>query len=238
MPSTDEAVAATERKRIEDAIEKLQATIAGSCSATVEAAETQKTLINNLTQLPTRPAPANGAAPAQPDWAQLFAMIGQRIAEAQKIILDTQIKIREVDLQIRDLEGKLTQLAPTQQERTEVKVFVNAGAPLEADMVIRYQVTSASWTPFYDARLATGTKAQAPKLQLVRRASIQQRSGEIWDNVAPVAVDGAAGGRHRCSSARHADGRLRGRRHRAPARAGAHGHDAQRRRGTRGSQRR
>ena len=45
-------------------------------------------------------------------------------------------------------------------------------------------MTSASWTPFYDARLATGTKAQAPKLQLVRRASIQQRTGEIWDNVA------------------------------------------------------
>jgi uncharacterized protein (TIGR02231 family) len=182
VPSTDEAVAATERKRIEDAIEKLRDD-RGQLSATVEAAETQKTLINNLTQLPTKSAPANGAAPAQPDWAQLYAMIGQHIAEAQKIILDTQIKIREVDLQIRDLEGKLTQIAPTQQERTEVKVFVNAGAPLEADMVIRYQVTSASWTPFYDARLAVGTKAQAPTLQLVRRASIQQRSGEIWDNV-------------------------------------------------------
>ena len=49
---------------------------------------------------------------------------------------------------------------------------------------IRYQVGGASWVPFYDARLATGTKAQAPKLQLVRRASIQQRSGESWDNVA------------------------------------------------------
>jgi uncharacterized protein (TIGR02231 family) len=182
VPSTDEAIAATERKRIEDAIEKLRDD-RGQLSATVEAAETQTTLINNLTQLPTKSAPANGAAPAQPDWAQLYAMIGQHIAEAQKIILDTQIKIREVDLQIRDLEGKLTQIAPTQQERTEVKVFVNAGAPLEADMVIRYQVTSASWTPFYDARLAVGTKAQAPTLQLVRRASIQQRSGEIWDNV-------------------------------------------------------
>ena len=65
-------------------------------------------------------------------------MIGQRVAEAQKIILDTQIKIRETDLQIRDLEGKLVQVAPTQQERTEVKVFVNAGGPLESDIVIRY----------------------------------------------------------------------------------------------------
>ena len=183
VPSTDETVVATERKRIEDAIEKLRDDRA-QLSAAVEAAETQKTLINNLTQLPTKSAPANGAATAQPDWAQLYAMIGQRIAEAQKIILDTQVKIREVDLQIRDLEGKLAQIAPTQQERTEVKVFVNAGGALDADLVIRYQVTSASWTPFYDARLATGTKAQAPKLQLVRRASIQQRTGEIWDNVA------------------------------------------------------
>jgi len=183
VPSTDEAVAATERKRIEDAIEKLRDDRA-QLSAAVEAAEVQKTLINNLAQLPTKSAPANGAAQAQPDWMQLYSMIGQRVAEAQKIILDTQIKIRETDLQIRDLEGKLVQVAPTQQERTEVKVFVDAGGPLESDIVIRYQVTAASWTPFYDARLATGTKTQAPALQLVRRASIQQRSGEIWDNVA------------------------------------------------------
>ena len=63
-------------------------------------------------------------------------------------------------------------------------MFVNAGGPLEADIAIRYQVRDAGWTPFYDARLATGTKAQPPKLQLVRRANIQQRSGEAWDNVA------------------------------------------------------
>ena len=99
-------------------------------------------------------------------------------------MLETQIKMREVDRQIKDLEGKLASLAPAQEERTEVKIFVNAAAPLEADIAIRYQVGSASWLPFYDARLATGTKTQAPKLQLVRRASIQQRTGESWDNVA------------------------------------------------------
>src|SRR6185295_2047559 len=131
-----------------------------------------------------RPLGTNGAQVQQPDWTQLFALIGQRIAEAQKVILDTQVKVRETDVQIRDLENKLAQLAPTQLERTDIKVFVNAGAPLEADMVIHYQVTNAGWTPFYDARLSTGTKAVAPKIQLVRRASIQQRSGEAWDDVA------------------------------------------------------
>ena len=183
VPRTDDAVAATERKRVEDAIEKLKDDKAVLQTA-VQAAEMQKTLIGNLAQLPTRPAPANGAATPQPDWTQLFGLIGERLAEAQKSILDTQIKVRAVDRQIKDLEGKLASLAPAQEERTEVKVFVNAGAPLEADMAIRYQVGGASWLPFYDARLATGTKAQAPKLQLVRRASIQQRTGESWDEVA------------------------------------------------------
>src|SRR5262245_26266041 len=183
VPRTDDAVAATERKRVEDAIEKLKADRALR-QAAVQAAEAQKSLIGNLAQLPSRPAPANGAAAAQPDWTQIFAIIGQRFAEAQKAILETQIKTRELDRQIKDLEGKLASLAPAQDERTEVKIFVNAAAPLEADIAIRYQVGAASWVPFYDARLATGTKAQAPKLQLVRRASIQQRSGESWDDVA------------------------------------------------------
>jgi uncharacterized protein (TIGR02231 family) len=182
VPRSDDAIAATERKRVEDAIEKLKDERA-TLQAAVQAAEAQKALIGNLAQLPNRPAPANGAA-AQPDWGQLFGLIGQRFAEAQKAVLETQVKVREVDRQIKDLEGKLASLAPAQEERTEVKIFVNAGGALEADIAIRYQVGAASWVPFYDARLATGTKAQAPKLQLVRRASIQQRTGENWDNVA------------------------------------------------------
>lgn len=183
VPRADDAIAASERRRVEDAIETLKDEKA-ALQASVVAAESQKRLIDNLTQLPTRPMPAHDASSTQPDWGQLFGLIGERAAQAQKAILDAQIKIRGVERQIKDQEGKLASLAPTQQARTEVKVSVNAGGPLEADIVIRYQVRNASWTPFYDARLTTGTKAQAPKLALVRRASIQQRTGEAWDNVA------------------------------------------------------
>lgn len=183
VPRGDDAVAATERRRIEDAIEKLKDE-RSALQASIEAAETQKKLIDNLTRLPTRPAPAAGTAATQPDWGQLFELIGRRAAEAQKAILDTEIKVREVDRQIKDLQGRLAALAPTRKRRTEVKVFVNAAEALEADMVVRYQIRHASWTPFYDARLAIGTKAQAPKLQLVRRAAIRQRTGEAWNKVA------------------------------------------------------
>ena len=182
VPRSDSSIAASERKRLEDAIEKLRDE-KSALEGSIKAAEAQRTLINNLAQLPMRPLPGSAAAPAEPDWGQLFVLIGQRSGEAQRAILDTQIKLREVERQIKELEGKLASVAPTQDERTELKVFVNASSALEADFAIHYQVSNASWLPFYEARLATGTKALAPKLQLVRRASIQQRSGESWDNV-------------------------------------------------------
>src|SRR5215475_8888861 len=181
VPRSDSAVAATERKQIEDTIEKLKDERAVLQTA-VEAAQAQKVLINNLANLPMQPSAPNSAA-TQPDWSQLFTLIGQRSAEAQKTILDAQIKIRETDRQIADLTRKLASVAPAQEERTEVKVFVSAGASLDAELTIRYQVPAASWTPFYDARLSSGTRDQAPKLQLIRRASIQQRTGESWDDV-------------------------------------------------------
>jgi uncharacterized protein (TIGR02231 family) len=184
VPRSDDAETAGERRRVEEAIEKLKDEKSALQTA-IQAAETQKKLIESLTKLPETPPPTNGGgAGAQPDWGQLFELIGKRAAEAQKAILDTQVRIREVDRQIKDLEGKLASLAPRQQSRTEVKVALTAQAALEADMAIRYQVRNASWTPFYDARLAVGSKAQASKLQLVRRAAISQRTGEVWDNVA------------------------------------------------------
>jgi uncharacterized protein (TIGR02231 family) len=182
VPRTDEAIAATERQQVEDAIERLKDERA-VLQAAVEAAQAQKALVNNLAQLPTQP-PSPQAAASQPDWSQLFTLIGQRVAEAQKAILEAQIKMRETDRQIADLTRKLSTLAPAPEQRTEVKVFVNATGALDADLIIRYHVGTASWTPFYDARLATGTRDQAPRLQFVRRASVQQRTGENWDDVA------------------------------------------------------
>jgi uncharacterized protein (TIGR02231 family) len=94
------------------------------------------------------------------------------------------VKKRDLDRRIEELEKKLAALAPARAEQTEVKVFVVAGAALEADMTVRYQVRNASWTPHYDARLATGSKTTPPLLELTRRADIVQRTGESWDNVA------------------------------------------------------
>ena len=183
VPRADSAAIAGQRREIEDKIEKLKD---GRLilQADVQAAEAQKALITALTKLPSRPVGNNGGTAAEPDWSKLLALVAEKTAAAQRSILDTNIKIRDTDRQIDDLNKKLATLAPAPEARTEVKVFVNAAATIDAELIVRYQVGSAGWTPFYDARLGSGAKGQTAKLQLVRRASIQQRSGESWEDVA------------------------------------------------------
>jgi uncharacterized protein (TIGR02231 family) len=182
VPRADSAAIAGQRRDLEDRIEKLrdQRLVLQS---DIQAAEAQKTLINGLTQLPGRPSTAGATAP-EPDWTKLLALIGEKTAAAQRSILDTNVKLRDIDRQVDELGKKLATLAPAPEARTEVKVFVSAAATTDAELVVRYQIASAGWTPFYDARLATGAKGQAAKMQLVRRAAIQQQSGESWDDVA------------------------------------------------------
>ncbi len=182
IPRTDAAVVASERKRIEAEIETLK-DAKSVLNNQVQTAEAQKALITNLTTLPQRPAPTSGTA-AQENWAQVLGLIGASMADVHKVILETQIKMREIDRKIADLAKKLTETAPVQEQRMEVKVFANAGGALDADLVVRYQVANANWVPQYDARLATGNKTVAPKLSLTRRATITQRTGEAWENIA------------------------------------------------------
>jgi uncharacterized protein (TIGR02231 family) len=182
VPRADAEASATERRRIEDEIEKLRDERA-NFEAQVQGAETQRSLILNLTQLPTRPSPAAGAD-VKEDWTAILALIASGSAEAQRALQDGQIKIRETDRKIEDLEKALAEIAPDKTERTEAKVFVVAQSALEADITVRYQVSHASWTPLYDVRLQTGAKTVAPSIELTRRAAINQKTGETWDNVA------------------------------------------------------
>lgn len=184
VPRTDPVAAASERRTLELEIEKLKDARAVAQAAS-QAAETQKLFIAKLIDLPLRlPTGSTQGTVQLPDWTQLYTIIGERTLEAQKAVLETTVKLRDIDRQITDLEKKLVAIAPVQEERTEVKVFVTAGAALDAELSIRYQVLSANWTPLYDARLTTGARNEAPRLALVRRASIQQRSGEDWTDVA------------------------------------------------------
>jgi uncharacterized protein (TIGR02231 family) len=182
VPRGEALATEAERKKLEDELEKIRDARL-TLDGIVQAATTQRKLVENLTTLPSRPAPSQGAEKPE-NWSDVLATIASGAMNSSKLIVETTAKLRETDRQIKELEKKIASLAPAREERTEVKVYVAAGAALEADMVVRYQVPNASWQPSYDARLATGTKAAAPKLDLTRRAAIQQRTGEAWTDVA------------------------------------------------------
>jgi uncharacterized protein (TIGR02231 family) len=179
----DQATLQAERKGIEDEIERLRDE-RGLAQGQQDAAQTQKMLLNNLAELPGRNEERPSTAPVPPtDWSQILALIASGMTEAQRSALDAEVKKRELDRKIEELEKKLSALAPARVEQTEVKVYVTADAPLEADLTVRYQVRNASWVPRYDARLATGSKTAPTQLDLTRRAEIKQRTGESWDAV-------------------------------------------------------
>jgi len=182
VPRADQAQVQAERRRIEDEIERLRDE-RGLVQGQQDAAETQKLLLTNLAHLPGHAeGRADGPVPTT-DWTQILSLIGSGVPDAQRSALEAEGKKRELDRRIQELEKQLAALAPARTEQTEVKVYVLAEAPLDADLTVRYQVRSASWQPRYDARLSTGSKTVPPRLALTRRAEIRQHTGESWDNV-------------------------------------------------------
>ena len=183
LQRAESQAADVQRKALEAQIEQLEDEKT-SVEPQAKAAETQKQLISNLAQLPTRPEPSSGTPAAGEDWPKVLALIAQASQDAGKLALEAAQKIRDIDRKVDDLDRQLAALAPPKTEQTEVRVRVNAQSPLDADLTIRYQVPDARWAPIYDARLQTGSKTEPPKLSLARRAAIVQRSGESWDGVA------------------------------------------------------
>ncbi len=184
IPRADQSLLHAERKRLEDEIEKLRDE-RGLAQGQQDAAQTQKTLLGNLAQMPGRPLEGKESSQPVPqtDWAQVLALIGTGMTQAQRSALEAEVTKRELDRKIEELEKKLSEVAPARVQQTEVKVFVTAAAPLEADLTLHYQVRNASWRPRYDARLDTGSKTAASRLDLTRRAEIRQSTGESWDNI-------------------------------------------------------
>jgi uncharacterized protein (TIGR02231 family) len=182
LQHAESEAADAERKMLEDKVQGLN-----DQKTTIEAqrlaAKTQNDLIANLAQLPMRPAPPTGITSVPEDWSKVLSLIAQASTDAGKLALDAEQKIRDLDKRISDLNIQLAALAPARTEQTEVRIRVVAQSPLDADFSVHYQVPDAHWAPLYDARLATGSKTEPPKLSLARRAAITQRSGENWDNV-------------------------------------------------------
>lgn len=116
--------------------------------------------------------------------AGLIDLVGQRLAGLARDIQQAQLKQRDIDEKVSDLGNQLAGLAPGNEYSTEVVVNVEAASAVSGTLKVSYRVNEASWSPYYDAKLAIGSKGKASALELIRRAEVTQSSSESWDNVA------------------------------------------------------
>ncbi len=184
QPGQGDVADESERKRLEREIELLQDEKA-ALQGVIEAAEAQKVLAQNLARLPIggqQPGSRTDAAPV--DWKALFDLIGDRMLGIGSAIHDAKLKQRAIEKKIAELSERLNREPPAEAERTEVRVHLEALGEAKGRIKIRYRSNEAAWQPIYDARLTSATKDKPASLVITRRASIEQSTGEDWDNVA------------------------------------------------------
>ena len=117
-------------------------------------------------------------------WGSAFDTIANGLAKTGEDVRLANFRSREIDEEIHLIEIS-RQAPPTRAgPAREVSVALEAGAAGKARLTLAYRIAGAGWRPLYDARLDTGGTGRAAALELVRRASVTQRTGEDWTDVA------------------------------------------------------
>jgi uncharacterized protein (TIGR02231 family) len=173
------------RKRIEKDIESLSDERA-ALDQTIGDAEYQKTLMQQLASATLTQKPQEGATrilDAQ-GLSGVLDLVGSKLASLGKTVLDARTRQREIDRLVEELNNKLTDLAPREDQRMRVSVHLSAPAETAGTFRLSYRVQNAGWQPIYDARLGEMGKDGKAKIEIVRRADVMQATAESWDNVA------------------------------------------------------
>ncbi len=173
------------RKVIEGDIEKLTDE-RGALDQTISDSDYQKKLLLSLADKQLLPASTteNVKAIDATQLGGLVDLVGTRLSSISKIIHDSQLRQRDIDRQVSDLQLKAQELAPDETAHVQVSIHIAASATTSGKFKLSYRVQEAGWQPFYDARMTLPAKGEAAKLNLVRRAEVMQSTGESWDDVA------------------------------------------------------
>lgn len=117
------------------------------------------------------------------EWNVAFDAIGAALARTGDELRAARAKAKDLDDEIRALETGQNSYAGRRPAR-EVAVAVESQTAGRLQLSLTYLVGGAFWRPAYDARLDTSGKDRKPQLELVRRASVTQHTGEDWSDVA------------------------------------------------------
>ncbi len=174
-----------ERLSLEKQVETLQDE-RQALDQTLSDADYQKKLLLSLADRQLAPPSGDGKTNSidATQLGSLLDLVSVKLNGISKAIHESQLRQRDIDKLVGDLQNKMEGIAPTQVSKMQVAVHLTAPAETDGTFKVKYRVGNAGWAPFYDARLTTPDKNQKSRIELVRRAEVMQSSGESWDNVA------------------------------------------------------
>jgi uncharacterized protein (TIGR02231 family) len=116
------------------------------------------------------------------DWSKAWDAVGTGLQKVSEELTAVNSEVRAIDEEIAaisrqgvgDMRAGITRAA---------NVSVESATGAKAVLKLTYQVAGVTWRPSYDAALTTGSAQVKPRLALVRRAVISQRTGEDWSDV-------------------------------------------------------
>jgi uncharacterized protein (TIGR02231 family) len=116
------------------------------------------------------------------EWAKAWDAVGQGLAKVADDLREANAGLKLINEEIQAI-GRQSGGGPRAGLTRAAHIAVEAAGGAKATLKLTYNVSGANWRPSYDATLTTASATPKPKLSLVRRAIVTQRTGEDWKDV-------------------------------------------------------
>jgi len=115
-------------------------------------------------------------------WARAWAALGEGADGARERIRTAEREKRRLAAELDARQRELDTIRTGRRSAVDLEIAARMGDTGPASVALRYQIAGASWQPGYEARLDSSTAT----LALAQHATIEQRTGEAWENVTAV----------------------------------------------------
>ncbi|MFK7864262.1 MAG: mucoidy inhibitor MuiA family protein [Pseudohongiellaceae bacterium] len=119
------------------------------------------------------------AAVSVSDVGEMLSIISASSNEARLLIRNAQREAAALDIEIEQIKRRLAEFSTRNRFFQKVTAAVEIENPSELNFTLSYPVNGARWSWLYEARLNTDTNF----LELERKVSVNQTSGENWTDV-------------------------------------------------------
>jgi uncharacterized protein (TIGR02231 family) len=117
------------------------------------------------------------------EWAKAWDAVGQGLAKVADDLREANASLKLINEEIQAIGRQGGSGGPRAGLTRAANIAVEAAGGTKATLKLTYNVSGANWRPSYDATLTTASATAKPKLSLVRRAVVTQRTGEDWKDV-------------------------------------------------------